>query len=234
MPWVFGFPLDAGYAIRIGKECNLVKYPNPRDFDYFVAATRHIASAARWEHVRSCWVKGESQLVYGVYVDERFRKHPPKRLAEYMPIEAKPEWYRAEDCTYTPWEGERWSGTYEGEDDDLVDDVPTDEDEYVDEDEDGYGDENEWDYEAEEHGKGEDEQDDPRAGERVVLPKRQHGVDEYVSPGHSERYDEAEGGRDANIASIPVRPVSEQGGVAANTLAPQFGVFTLLPIDYRN
>ena len=76
------------------------------------------------------------------------------KLAEVMPIEGKPQWYRTEDCTYTPWEGERWSGTYLGEDDDLVDYVPADED--GDGDEDKYGEEDEYDYEGEEDGEGDD------------------------------------------------------------------------------
>ncbi|KZT67637.1 hypothetical protein DAEQUDRAFT_728872 [Daedalea quercina L-15889] len=241
MPWVFGWPLDSEYAIRIGKECNLVKYPNPRESDYFIAAVNQIAFEARWEHVRSCWVKGQSQLVFGVYVDERFRKHPPKRvamsrmvplerwfeLAEFMPIEAKPEWYRAEDCTYTPWKGERWSGTYQGEDDDLVDyvsadkdadeaedegeDKDKDEDEDEDKDEDEHEDEDEYEY----------EDDDPCAEEGIVLPKGEHAVDEHISSGHPESHDEAEHGRDVNIGSIPAHPISEQGSIA-NTLAPQF------------
>ncbi|KZT65706.1 hypothetical protein DAEQUDRAFT_514223 [Daedalea quercina L-15889] len=86
-----------------------------------------IAFEAPREHVQSCRAKGENQFVYSVFVNERFRRRPLKRiamsrpierwvkLAEFMPIEAKPEWYRAED--YTPWEGEQWSGTYQGEDD---------------------------------------------------------------------------------------------------------------------
>ena len=88
------------------------------------------------------------------------------KLAKIMPIKGRPLWYRVEDCTYTPWDGERWHGTYLGEDDDLVDYVPVDEDEGEDEDEDEGedgdedegedGDEDEYDYEGEEGGEDED------------------------------------------------------------------------------
>ncbi|KZT65392.1 hypothetical protein DAEQUDRAFT_526596 [Daedalea quercina L-15889] len=80
MPWALCWPLDSDYAVKLAKDLNLIKRPNPRESEYFVAGANHIVTQARSEHVLNCWVDGSIDLVFGLYVDDRARQHRPKRI----------------------------------------------------------------------------------------------------------------------------------------------------------
>ena len=146
MTWVYGWPLNEGCAIQLAKDLKLVQdEEDASKIDFVLAAVDYIAGKSDWEHTPTCWVGDELQIVFGAYIDERQRAHPPQRvimsratpLANWYRLAAIVElkncgWYRLFDESYDPQEGELWEGTYLVEDDDLVEYVSydPDEDEY--------------------------------------------------------------------------------------------------------
>ncbi|KZT10156.1 uncharacterized protein LAESUDRAFT_722322 [Laetiporus sulphureus 93-53] len=154
MTWILGYPLSLRYAIQFAKDHGVPKrVDRPSDFDRSFAALEYIAARSGVEDVLSCWVDGESQMVFALSVDYKSGPYPPKRvhrsrtvpdenirvLAYLLKTAAKPAWYRYDDGTYTPWQGECLQFADDGYDSDSCE--TCDERDAMDEDSDDVGEE---------------------------------------------------------------------------------------------
>lgn len=121
MTWVFGWPLYHDYAVQYANERNLLANCDDRsESRLFCAAGNDIAARSRINDALCCWVNGELETVFGLCVDYkaktaetakiRFSRLPPKenaiRLVTLLDTMDDPNWYRYDDGTYNPWDGE--------------------------------------------------------------------------------------------------------------------------------
>lgn len=211
MTWVLGWPLRHEYAVQFAKKMKLrvTKEENVTEERLFLAASSYIGLKSGITDVLCCWEGDVLALVFGIYVDYRHRRYPPRevirselppietgnRLVTYLQTDDPPQWYRYDDGTYTPWDGElcgfsaeddeydrqeesKWAHAWEGGDDDsqsnvegdcdedtLVKDAYDEEEEQSDHGDDQDGEEDDDDDDDDED---EDEEEEEMAGVEVV------------------------------------------------------------------
>ena len=220
MTWVYGWPLDEEYAIQLARDLKLIKDDDADDADYVLASVDYIAGKADWEHTPTCWVGKELRIIFGAYVDERLRAHPPQRvimsratplanwyrLAKWMELK-NCGWYRYSDGSYHPGAGELWEETYLGEDDDLVEYVSYDPDED--------------EYESDEC----EETDSASSHSSVATEASELDAHQSVTACSGQDVD-------ADATSNDGSPDAKDGGSGelANELAPRFGMRSLVSL----
>ncbi|OBZ74352.1 hypothetical protein A0H81_05731 [Grifola frondosa] len=123
MTWVLGWPFTIEYARGYIREHRLLlNVDNPRNLLILYTAYEDIDIRVNDNHLTAlvCWVGSKSEVVLGICVDYEARtaaKAVPRRsrmvakaaayrLASLLKAKEPPEWYRYDDGTYTPWEGE--------------------------------------------------------------------------------------------------------------------------------
>ncbi|OBZ73244.1 hypothetical protein A0H81_06858 [Grifola frondosa] len=132
MTWVLGWPLTIEYAQEYVREHRVL--PNVEDPDLILsAACEHIDRKVGDDHLATlaCWVNNECGVVLGICIDRKARtaaeakprlsRMPTEaaayRLASLLKVHNDPEWYRYDDGTYTPWDGELFANPNDDSDD---------------------------------------------------------------------------------------------------------------------
>ncbi|KAH9926882.1 uncharacterized protein B0H18DRAFT_1118644 [Fomitopsis serialis] len=80
MTWVLGWPLYDDDALKIDKQHNLVKDPNPGNAQRIQAARLWVADQIGVVPVLACLVNDEMEIVYAMYVDYGDNRYPPTEL----------------------------------------------------------------------------------------------------------------------------------------------------------
>ena len=124
--WVYGWPLLEERTLQYAKEHDLLSDlgPNPSE-DQIVSAVCHdISYQCNVDEVVCCWIGNELELVFALCSDKRAKsarkakineKQLPtlrevKLLGKLLKVKELPGWYRYDDGTFTPWDGELCDG----------------------------------------------------------------------------------------------------------------------------
>ncbi len=94
--------------------------PNPTEDQIMGAACDDISYLCNIDDALCCWIGNELQIVFALCADRKAKsasgakvnvKHLPsseniKKLRMLLKAEEMPSWYRYDDGTFTPWDGE--------------------------------------------------------------------------------------------------------------------------------
>lgn len=169
------------YGIQFAKDRKLVGgVENVTDNRLFLAAASYIGVNTKIRDVLSCWEGDGLAVVFGIYVDYRHRRCPPREiipsrlppekridlLLRLLQTDDPPKWYRYDDGTYTPWGGELCGFSAEDQEYDLQEEHKWNEDGTRVEDAHDEEEEQEGDHDNDQDDEGGEEEEEGEGGEK--------------------------------------------------------------------